>query len=190
MMTLTAVLFVGGLSTRMGRDKALVEIDGEALWARQLRLLQELKPQRICLSCRSNPSWCPPEVKVIPDKVPSRGPLSGLTAALERIETTHLLAIAIDLPRMNAGMLRELWRISRPGCGVVPVIEDQFEPLCAIYPSEAVSQAWTALNAGELSLQKYVRALFYENLVATWPVPLRYRGAFFNANSPEDLQQL
>jgi molybdopterin-guanine dinucleotide biosynthesis protein A len=190
MITVTAALFVGGLSMRMGRDKALVEIDGEALWSRQFRLLRQLQPERICLSCRSKPSWCPSDVTVIEDEVPSRGPLSGLTAMFGQLQTTHLLAVAIDLPQMKSEVLTELWSAARPGVGVVPVMDGYFEPLCAIYPREAAPLARTALAADNLTLQKFVRSLECEGMIRLWPVPDAHRAAFLNVNSPADLEQL
>jgi molybdopterin-guanine dinucleotide biosynthesis protein A len=190
MMTLTAVLFVGGLSTRMGCDKSQVEVGGEALWSRQLRLLQQLNPRQSLISCRSKPSWCPQGLEAVLDEAPSRGPLSGLTAALEKIETTHLLALAIDLPRMDVELLRELLGVARSGCGVVPTIDGRFEPLCAVYPREAAVFARRALDDGELSLQKFVAALSRASLVNAWSVSAVHQPAFLNANSPDDLEQL
>src|SRR6185312_15889507 len=104
--TLTAVLFVGGLSRRMGEDKATLQFDGEPLWVRQVQLLRELKPDVLWISARARPIWCPSEIEVIADEPPSRGPLSGLAAALRKIQTSHLLALAIDMPRMNSDVLR------------------------------------------------------------------------------------
>jgi len=101
-MTLTAVLFVGGRSRRMGADKATLEIAGEPLWRKQIKLLRELQPQSLCISARERPAWCPLEIEAVLDDPPSRGPLSGLAAALRRLRTSHLLALAIDLPRMRA----------------------------------------------------------------------------------------
>jgi molybdopterin-guanine dinucleotide biosynthesis protein A len=72
-MTLTAVLFTGGLSRRMGVDKATMQIEGEPLWTRQLRILRELRPDSLWISARSRPEWCSPEIEVILDGPPSRG---------------------------------------------------------------------------------------------------------------------
>src|SRR5438552_6491344 len=99
-MTLTAVLFVGGESRRMGVDKATLRIAGEFLWERQLKVLRELKADALWISARTKPAWCPKEIEVVLDDPPSRGPLSGLSAVLNKMQTTHALALAIDLPRM------------------------------------------------------------------------------------------
>jgi molybdopterin-guanine dinucleotide biosynthesis protein A len=189
-MTLTAVLFVGGLSRRMGVDKATLEIAGKPLWAKQINLLRELQPQAIWVSARARPAWCPAEIEVVADTPPSRGPLSGLAAALQRLQTTHLLALAIDLPRMTADELRTLFALAQPGCGVMPTNGDYFEPLCAIYPVEAAAVAATALAGQDVSLQKFSRTLLSLNRVHTHVLSESEKPLFVNANSPTDLQAI
>jgi Molybdopterin-guanine dinucleotide biosynthesis protein A len=189
-MNLTAVLFVGGESKRMGRDKAMVEVHGEFLWSRQLRLLRGLNPDQIVLSCAQKPVWCPDEVVAISDNVLAQGPLGGLTTVLAQVKTSHLLALAIDLPRMNQAVLHELWTRVKPGSGVVPTIDDSFEPLCAVYPKEAAHVARETFDSGERSMQRVIRRLVQANLVSSWPVPPELVPAFLNANSPDDLTQL
>jgi molybdopterin-guanine dinucleotide biosynthesis protein A len=158
-MTLTAVLFTGGSSRRMGADKAGLIFDGEPLWSRQLRLLRELRPDALWISARSRPAWCPPEIEVVLDVPPSHGPLSGLSAALSRLQTSHLLVLAVDLPQMTAAHLRKLWSLARPGCGVLPMAGEYFEPLCAIYPASAASAAKDALTSDDLSLHSLAQNL-------------------------------
>src|SRR6478735_4246071 len=94
-MTLTAVLLAGGESRRMGRDKAMVELGGEPLWQRQLRVLRGLKPEAIFISARSKPDWLPAETDLLLDDPPARGPVGGLARALGAMTTTHLVALAV-----------------------------------------------------------------------------------------------
>src|SRR5436190_20139911 len=101
-LTLTAALLVGGESRRMGADKALLGIDGAPLWAWQLQKLRSLSPKKILVSARTRPSWCPADIEVVLDRPPSCGPLSGLSAMLETVQTSHLLVLAIDLPQMTS----------------------------------------------------------------------------------------
>ena len=183
-MTLTALLLVGGQSRRMGRDKATLRLAGEPLWQRQLRLLQELQPQHLLVSARTRPAWCPAAIEVILDEPPSRGPLSGIDAALARLETSHLLALAIDLPRMTAAHLQHLLALLQPGCGVVPVKDGLFEPLCAVYPTQARVAAAEALQKNQLSLQQLVTTLLERNQVRVHPVSERDKALYFNANTP------
>jgi molybdopterin-guanine dinucleotide biosynthesis protein A len=189
-MTLTAVLFVGGRSRRMGADKATLDIAGEPLWRKQIKLLRELQPQSLCISARERPAWCPPEIETVMDEPPSRGPLSGVAAALQRLQTSHLLALAIDLPQMTTDELRKLWALAEPGCGVVPTNGDFFEPLCAIYPAEAGAVAMEALAGNDVSLQNFSRLLLSLNLVRTHALTESEKPLFLNVNSPADLQAI
>jgi molybdenum cofactor guanylyltransferase len=186
-VTITALVVAGGRSRRMGRDKATLVFEGEPLWSRQFRILHEIKPQALWLSAQTRPDWSPAGVEVITDKAPSRGPLSGLGAALDRLLTTHLLVLAVDLPRMTAEHLRKLCALARPGCGVVPRNGDYFEPLCAVYPVEARGDARLALAGKDVSMQAFVRNLLGQSRMKLYPVPANESSLYCNVNTPEDL---
>lgn len=184
---LTAVLLAGGESRRMGTDKAMLMIAGEPLWARQLRVLREVGPEAVAVSARARPAWCPREMEVILDGEPSRGPLSGVAAALGGMRTSHLLVLAVDLPRMTAEQLRKICRQARPGCGVVPVRQERFEPLCAVYPKAAAALAVEAVKGDDVSLQSFVRRLQGEGMMQTIVVSPEEEELYRNVNRLEDL---
>jgi molybdenum cofactor guanylyltransferase len=185
-MTLTAVLLTGGLSRRMGTDKATMAVAGKSAWIRQLALLRELRPEVLWLSARSRPVWCPPELEVILDTPPSRGPLSGLAAALHRLETSHLFVVAIDLPRLTPEMLSRLWSLAQPGCGVIPVNDGHYEPLCAVYPKAAAAVAEASLAANNLSLQNLATRLLDGNLLRMHTLTRGEQPLFHNMNTAAD----
>jgi len=176
----------------MGVDKASLLAGGELLWARQLRVLRDLKPDALWVSARKQPAWCPPEIETILDEPPSRGPLSGLSAALKKMQTTHLLALAIDLPRIEPTHLRRLWKLARPGCGVIPMNGDQYEPLCAIYPGGEISvtAAESALSGDDVSLRGFAGALLDRGRLRVVSVAEAERNCFLNANTPEEFASI
>ena len=191
-MTLTCVLFAGGESRRMGTDKALLTVNGEPLWARQLKILRALEPAALWVSARTRPAWCPAEIETVLDEPPSRGPLSGLGAALKQLRTTHLLALAVDLPRMKAGHLKNLWPRARPRCGVLPMNGEDAEPLCAIYPGGefAIQSAEQALAGNNFSLQSFAGALAQARRMETILLSEAERGFYLNVNTPDELGAL
>src|SRR5947208_8823575 len=136
-MNISAVLLAGGESRRMGRDKAALLFRGKSLWQIQLDTLRKLRPAQIFVSARADPLWRPEDIRLVADTAPSHGPLSGLAASLDQIKTTHLLALAIDMPWMSHKYLEFLCAQIVPGRGVVPKIGHRAEPLAAIYPREA-----------------------------------------------------
>lgn len=158
-MTFSAVLLVGGESRRMGRDKATIVFQGEPLWQRQLDLLRGLRPEKIFVSARNELSWLPADTELLLDESPSRGPLSGLTRALASMRTSHLVALAVDMPFMTTEQMRVLWGVAAPGCGVLPVTGERAEPLAAIYPREAGGDFALALAGDDFSLQRLGRRL-------------------------------
>jgi molybdopterin-guanine dinucleotide biosynthesis protein A len=172
----------------MGMDKATLLYRGEPLWSRQLKVFRELKPETIWASARSVPAWAREVDEVILDEPPSRGPLSGIAAALFRVKTSHLLVLGIDLPNMTAEHLRQLVSTIQPGRGVIPVKECRFESVCAIYAREAVVAAQECLAGENLSLQYFANELVRQKLVASREIKRTEERLYLNLNTPADLQ--
>jgi len=186
-MTLSAILLAGGLSRRMGGDKATLLVEGKPLWQRQLQVLSATRPVVLWVSARGVLPWCPPEIEVVLDKAPSRGPLSGVAAALCRLRTSHLLVLAVDLPQMTTEHLRKLWGLSQPGTGVIPLNGGFCEPLCAIYPVEAAAVAEAALKSSDVSLQSFARTLRHHSQARVYNLTPEEQPLYLNMNTPADL---
>ncbi|MFL6500434.1 MAG: molybdenum cofactor guanylyltransferase [Candidatus Udaeobacter sp.] len=184
---ITAVLFAGGESRRMGTDKATFPFRGKPLWQIQLATLRSLRPAQILLSARTDPSWRPRDVHFIEDVHPSRGPLSGIAASLANIRTSHLLALAIDMPFMTENYLRSICDTIEPGRGVIANIHNRAEPLAAVYPREAEIDCRTALAGKDFSLQNIVRQLVTSGKLRETSVTKEDRRLFRNVNNTADV---
>ena len=183
----SAVLLAGGESRRMGTDKATFLFRGEPLWQVQLETLRRLRPAEIFVSARTDPSWRPAYVQFIADIPPSCGPLSGLTASLQKMHTAHLLALAIDMPFMTENHLRSMCDAIEPGRGVVAKIDNRAEPLAALYPREAEIDFRFALAGTDFSLQNLVRHLVTSGKMLEISVTKQERPLFRNVNNASDL---
>jgi len=188
-MTLSAVLLAGGESRRMGQDKATLRFEGEPLWKRQLKLLRQIASGQLFVSARTRPSWLPDDAELVLDDSPSRGPLSGLTKALASMRTTHLIALAVDMPFMTGEQMIKLRELAEAGRGVVPVIGDHVEPLAAIYPAEAMGDFATALVGLDLSLQRVVRRVEVAGKVRLVLISDEDAPLFRSVNAPADLSE-
>jgi molybdopterin-guanine dinucleotide biosynthesis protein A len=189
-VNISAVLLAGGESRRMGKDKATLLFRGKPLWQIQLELLRKLEPTEIFVSARADPVWRPADVQFVADDPPSRGPLSGLAAALTQMHSKHLLALAIDMPVMAEKYLTFLCSEIEPGRGVIPKIEDRFEPLAAIYPLEALVNLQSSLSGEDFSLQTCSSRVVAAGKLQVIPVTSHERELFFNLNEPADLAAL
>jgi molybdopterin-guanine dinucleotide biosynthesis protein A len=172
----------------MGRDKATVTFDGRPLWERQLLTLRNLNPERIFVSVRRKPSWLPMGTELLLDEIPSRGPLSGLAKALAEMESTHLIALAVDMPFMTTAEMRTICKLATGGRGVVPMFENCAEPLAAVYPREATTDFAAALIGPDFSLQRLVRTLVQKGRLHLHEIRKEARNLYRSVNEPDDLR--
>ena len=173
----------------MGRDKATIVFREEPLWQRQMNVLLSLRPEKIFVSVRQSPSWMPSGTELLLDEPPSRGPLSGLAKALERMQTTHLVALAVDMPFMTGEQMQVLWDRATMGCGVLPMIGDRAEPLAAIYPKEAGPDFLVALSGDDFSLQQLSRGLVQRGKLRFLQISQTDVELYRNVNAPGDIKE-
>lgn len=111
------VVLAGGAGRRMGRDKALLELDGELLVHRVVRRLRPLGGA--VLLARGDMPRVPgpweggavPEV--LPDARGAAGPVAGLLAGLEAAGTDVVAVVAVDHADADARVLAAAARALR-----------------------------------------------------------------------------
>jgi molybdopterin-guanine dinucleotide biosynthesis protein A len=185
-MNFSVVVLAGGKSSRMGRDKAFLEIGGQALLARQIQLARKIGAAEIFISGRADADYSAFGCRVLKDKFPNAGPLAGIESALDSISTPLLLVLAVDLPEMNAEFLQRL----RAGCaddfGTIPCVKENIEPLAAFYPKAAQSLAETLLCAGDNAVATFAKQCVQSGLARFVDLPASEAKYFTNWNSPAD----
>lgn len=186
---LTGALLAGGRSTRMGQDKAWLDWQGKPLWQHQLRTLQALLPERpLLLSARPEQEISDPALLLVPDPPHAdEGPLGGIVRCLETARQP-VLVLAIDMPGMSDGFLREeLLRQWDGAHGIVFTGPGGFEPLAAIYTPEMLPLLSQALAKQQLGLQGLIRSAVAEGLMQVIETAPQHVPFFHNVNRPEDI---
>lgn len=191
-MEFSAVILCGGRSRRMGRDKALLPVNGEPLLMRQIRLVWSLKPTELFLSVRAEAGAVPnvgtaENIQLLPDAHPECGPLGGIATALESISTNHVLFLAVDMPRMSAKVLRSLLAACSPYSGAAPRLNNLIEPLAAVYHRESLPIALRLIAAHRYSVRAFAEGCKEVGQLACLDIAAADRPAFENWNCPEDL---
>jgi molybdopterin-guanine dinucleotide biosynthesis protein A len=184
-LPVSGVVLAAGRSTRMGRDKARLEIGGEPLWRRQRDVLTCAGVAEIFLSARPDQSWVRDAAGfagVLHDALPGCGPMVGITAALERTSNPLLAVIAVDLPAMPRAWFESLLAASADGRGVVGRRGSFFEPLAAIYPRAAMWLAWESLARAEYSLQRLIANAVEKGLMSVRDITAEEEPYFANWN--------
>jgi len=158
-MNLSAVVLAGGQSSRMGGvDKGLIEFDGRKMveWS-----LDAARPfvSRLLISCNRNiTDYMPLADSVVCDRISgSLGPLAGVHAAMEVIETNALLVLPCDTPLITAGLLEKLIVSAAESSGSIIyfVGEAGAHPLHAIIPLALKQSLEDYLIDGGRAVQKW-----------------------------------
>jgi molybdenum cofactor guanylyltransferase len=151
-----AFILAGGFSSRMGREKGLLDFGGEPLIVRTTRMTEPLVTEVTVVG--------PPEryaalgLRTIADQnlggreriAAVRTPLVGIATALSATKMPWNLILACDLPYLTAVWLD--WLLSRAVDSsaqiVMPRTAGGLEPLAAVYRRECATSIMAALERG------------------------------------------
>lgn len=98
----SAILLAGGRSTRMGRDKALLDWRGRPLIEHMIDLLHGAGAARVLVS-GDRPGYAG-----IPDARPGSGPVGGIAAVIDACADGCVVVVPVDLPTLRAARIEAL----------------------------------------------------------------------------------
>ena len=176
----TAIVLAGGLSSRMGRDKALLDIDGVTLIERIVAQLKSVFSE-IIISARTRNDYAFLGLRVVPDRVPGQGPLMAIASSLEASSSEYNFVVSCDIPSLPIDLVRELFYEAKNGDGAVAITSDgKYEPLFAVYRKSMALAAQDALRGGN----RRVVAMYQNRAIR--PVRMKSGVALKNINTPAD----
>lgn len=172
-MPFSALILAGGQSSRMGRDKALLQLNGKSLLQHMQQLALDSGAVEVLIS-RNQPGFIADA-----ESAQQQGPLAGILAALQHCSSAQLLVLPIDTPLLSAASLRQLLQQAN---GAASYFSNS--PLPCVLP---VSPALNDLISNQLrSGQRPVKALLSRLNATALPAPTT---ELFNTNTPADWQQ-
>ena len=195
-------ILAGGASSRMGRDKGLLEIGGEPLVLRTARVVTSLLGKVIVIG--GSREYEGLGLITIPDEplasvgsaqAPSRkheGPLAGILTALHASSKRWNLILACDLPYMHKNWLR--WLLARAPASnaqiVIPETENGLEPLAALYQQACAGEISAAVARGTRKITDALAKLEKEVLRPDdWAAEDPSGRVLMNMNTPGDHEQ-
>lgn len=184
-------VLAGGESTRMGRSKAALELDGVPMLVRMAQLVESVSgtAPRVIGEPKGAEAY---GLAVIADEWPGAGPLGGIATALGASNTPWNLIVACDLPYLTKPWLQFLAAraLASQADAVVPTTTRGAEPLCAVYHKRCEEAIRAALEHGVRKVQDGLRELLVELID-----PFEWKAfdpdglLFKNMNTPEDYEE-
>jgi molybdopterin-guanine dinucleotide biosynthesis protein A len=191
---LSAIVLIGGLSRRFGRDKAAEVVGGRSLLQHVVDAVSPIAHEIVVVAGRGGgfpPVECARPLKEVRD-VREGGALGGLYTGMLAAAYPQAVALACDMPLLSLPLLRHLRGLLTDECDVVmPRWRGREEPLHAFYRRTCIPAVERLLDRGGRRFVDFlpevrVRYVPQEEIERFDPEGR----SFWNVNSEEDLVRL
>jgi molybdopterin-guanine dinucleotide biosynthesis protein A len=172
----------------MGQDKALLPFGGEILLARVVRVVREAA-EDVVLVAREGQTL-PEGFDAVRDPAEGLGPLAGIAAGLRHIKSDRAFVTGCDAPLLRSALIRKLLNLSDGYDAAVPLIDDHFMTIAAVYARSVGPVAEALVTRRELRTSGLldhirVRAVYADELRDVDPD----LDSFRTCNTPADYEE-
>jgi molybdopterin-guanine dinucleotide biosynthesis protein A len=179
-------ILAGGASSRMGKNKALLEFRGRPLIVQQIELLSPIFDE-ILIGANDPAPYAALNLRVVPDLLPERCSLTGIHALVKAARREQVFVVACDMPFLNADLIRVMIAESGNWDAVIAETERGPEPLHALYSKACLPAIEESARQGRWKVTDFyasVRCLPLKFVEEQWRVG--GRSPFTNANTPDE----
>ncbi|MGW9527836.1 molybdenum cofactor guanylyltransferase [Paenibacillus terrae] len=192
MVEVTGIIVAGGRSSRMGQDKAMLQLGGVTVLERISAVLGQVV-QRVIVVARDPQQYRRFGLEMTTDLYPGLGPLSGIHAGLSASNTEWGIVVACDMPFVQPEVLRALIAHTTESAlqAVITSVDGRIHPLLGMYHRSVLPSAEQCLRNGRLRLIDWLDLLNVRYAtVDDWPGASleMWQQAVFNMNNPQDYQ--
>ena len=180
MHNIPCVIFAGGKSSRMGRDKALLPFGGSSLACYQYNRLQKIFDQ-VYISTKDKKFDC--NAKVIIDSFTIYAPTPAFLDIFKKFD--EFFAISVDTPFVDIKTIDKIIEVAKnnPKKDAIIAKTDFPHPLIGIYRKSILSTFKKEIKKQNYKLNSLLKK------ADTLFVQFKEEEPFFNCNYPEDFQE-
>jgi molybdopterin-guanine dinucleotide biosynthesis protein A len=184
---LTIAIHAGGISERMGKEKAHLPLAGKPLIEHVLKQISGIGDE-LLITTNSPEKFAYLGIRTVPDLLPHTGAVIGLHAALTAAQHKNVLSLACDMPFINRKLIEHIINLSPKADVVVPFYKGEYEPFHAVYSRNCITAIENMLKLKLIRMidiydRVSVHTVGEKEITSIDPTGL----SFFNINSPEDL---
>ena len=185
---MSGIILAGGSSSRLGRNKAFIEIGGQRLIDRVISRISEIADSLIIVTNDTDKySSFADRAFIAKDIVPGLGPLAGLQAGLTASSDDVNLIVSCDAPFLRQPVLSYLVDNIDDADALVPRWDGRVHTLLAVYRKSCLPAITAALSEKRLRLDSFFDDIVVEYTEESSLYSLDPLGAsFFNVNTKAD----
>jgi len=187
---MTGIILAGGRNTRIGTNKAFLEINGARLIDRTITIFQGIFEEIIVVT-NSPLSYLDQNVTIVTDILENKGPFGGLYTGLFFTSSQHAFVCACDMPFLDGSFIKYMIEHCADYDVVVPFSGDGLQPLHAIYDKKCLPAMLNFLERDKLKIIDLYKGLkiltIKEDIIASFDSG---RKMFLNINTHADLKHI
>lgn len=187
---IAGIILAGGKSSRYGKNKALVKINGTPLIERVLVVMGAVF-ENLLLITNSPEEYAHLRLPVKEDLIKGLGPIGGIYTGLESISQEAGFFVACDMPFLNESLMRHLLAVQGQFDAVVPRVDWKIEALHALYRRSCLPAIRSLIESRQYQVIRFfdmVRTRYVEEAeIRAFDPQLR---TFANVNRPEELESM
>lgn len=188
--SVSVAILAGGLSSRLGTNKAFVKVGGKPIIERIIERVQGLGDE-IVIIANAPDQYRHLGLPIRSDLIPGKASLGGLYTAVASTQGDHTLVLSCDHPFLNTDLLRYLIDLREGYDVVVPLNAEGYpQSLHAVYSKACLEPIHKRLEANQLKIISFfpdvrVREVTLSEVEQFDPQHL----SLVNVNRPDDLAQ-
>ena len=187
---MTGIILAGGKNSRMGINKAFLEIDGTRLIDNILAVYQKIFSEIIIVTNDPLSYIEFTDAEIVTDIYKGKGPLGGIYTGLFYSKNDYTFISACDMPYLNKDFISYLTTHTGKYDIIVPEFSDGFQPLHAIYSQNCLSHIKKLLIADKLKITGFYKEVRQLSIPEEKIIPFNKDGRLFlNVNTPDDLEK-
>ncbi len=154
-MGVSGIILSGGKSTRMGKDKGLIKLNGKPMIQHVIDHIDPICDQ--ILISANDKTYEDFGYPVYYDEINDIGPAGGIISSLKHSSNKKNIVISCDLPFASTKFIRTLLELSGDYAITLPMSRQHYQPLCAVYSKEVYPVFMEYISKGIYSLKSIIK---------------------------------
>lgn len=187
---MTGIILTGGKNTRMGKNKAFIEVGGQKIIESTLAIFRDIFDE-IILVTNEPLEYLQYDARIVTDLIRGKSALGGIYTGLFYASYENAFVAACDMPFLRRDFITYMAERIDSNDIVVPHPNDGFQPLHAIYSKRCLPHIKALLEKNKLKIRGFYKKSRTRIIAADEIEKFDPEGRMFlNVNSRQDLASI